>query len=486
MFSLSEPVGPYPVGATTFALPVRPPRVMGTAKVSAGQADGEHALQLEEVAFTLYYPTSPSAAKTHRKGMHWLMRPLSDIVRGYSHFTGIASYILWPLVVCFGARMKIPVHVNAPLLSPQSQAEDPESSSEIAGQGQAAPWPLVIFSHGLGGGRTTYSQICAHLASTGKVVIAMEHRDGTGPVCWPRSAKTGQHYAKLYISPDEVIWPPQHDIHNSSDSRFALRAEQLEFRRREIYFAYSAIRDLALKGERGALQTVDDTPLDWTHWTGGEWVRCDEKVSIIGHSFGGATVFSILSNTRPEEDNFPHIPVSHALALDPWLEPLTSPGPEPLAVEDPATKHPKLLVINAEGFTIWKDHFQRVLEVVPAWTGSNVFTIVGSQHVSFSDFPVMIPAPFGAASARPIMNTINTLAAAFLDDALQPALEKLPTRRMEIRHIPSNWWSKKGKRELVGNAGDVIVHLPGLPADTCGRTDAADDLQQVANGHAKL
>lgn len=37
-------------------------------------------------------------------------------------------------------------------------------------------FPVVVFSHGLGGMRTTYSGICCDLASHGYVVAAIEHR----------------------------------------------------------------------------------------------------------------------------------------------------------------------------------------------------------------------------------------------------------------------------------------------------------------------
>lgn len=62
---------------------------------------------------------------------------------------------------------KIPVYRNAPLLSPGNEKQ----------------WPLVLFSHGLGGSRTAYSQLCTEMAAAGKVVLAIEHRDGTAPAC---------------------------------------------------------------------------------------------------------------------------------------------------------------------------------------------------------------------------------------------------------------------------------------------------------------
>ena len=40
----------------------------------------------------------------------------------------------------------MPFYSNAPLLDPSKAKDD----------GEAPHWPLVIFSHGLGGGRTTY------------------------------------------------------------------------------------------------------------------------------------------------------------------------------------------------------------------------------------------------------------------------------------------------------------------------------------------
>lgn len=73
----------------------------------------------------------------------------------------------------------MPVIPLAPLAPP------PASSS-------TAKHPLVIFSHGLAGTRNTYSQYCSALAAKGYVVLAIEHRDGSGPaVLLPESSSGG-------------------------------------------------------------------------------------------------------------------------------------------------------------------------------------------------------------------------------------------------------------------------------------------------------
>lgn len=53
----------------------------------------------------------------------------------------------------------------------------PNSSLESV----SCQYPLVIFSHGLAGTRTAYSQYCSAIASEGYVVLAVEHHDGSGP-----------------------------------------------------------------------------------------------------------------------------------------------------------------------------------------------------------------------------------------------------------------------------------------------------------------
>jgi platelet-activating factor acetylhydrolase len=80
MLTLPEVSGKYPVGATTFAIPIttkdEASRTIGRAKLrpsSGGQPDAP-ALKLEEVAFTAYYPADTSSGRKLQKGVHWVQR----------------------------------------------------------------------------------------------------------------------------------------------------------------------------------------------------------------------------------------------------------------------------------------------------------------------------------------------------------------------------------------------------------------------------
>lgn len=39
-------------------------------------------------------------------------------------------------------------------------------------------WPLLVFSHGLGGGKHMYSQLTRYYAARGYVVLVLQHKDG--------------------------------------------------------------------------------------------------------------------------------------------------------------------------------------------------------------------------------------------------------------------------------------------------------------------
>ena len=67
--------------------------------------------------------------------------------------------------------------------------------------------------------------------------------------------------------------------------------DQLALRRFEVYSAYDTVKGLITKGDRGALETINDDSIDWDFLT--EKVDPD-SVQLVGHSFGGATLVCTL------------------------------------------------------------------------------------------------------------------------------------------------------------------------------------------------
>ncbi|PPQ64631.1 hypothetical protein CVT24_008368 [Panaeolus cyanescens] len=418
------------------------------------------ALHLEEVAFTAYYPADVN--KNSKKGVPWFIRPLKESLQGFAAYLGIRTWLLWPVIYFFGAFLKIPAYPNAPLLDPHKAGDE---FGDVPEQ-----WPLVIFSHGLAGGRTVYSQYCSRLAASGRIVLAVEHRDGSGTACMPRSwNQQGRS------EPRTVLYIKEADIHLDDSDKIdehpiPLRGHQLTFRRHEIYITYSAFSRLLRNDFDLELDTIDGSPFPKKSWIqtnvqGKPRVNFSSNIVLAGHSFGGCTVLSLLS-TSPLE-GYPALPVSQAVMLDPWLEPLPSPGPAPFSCQSdeqevtkvmssagdelkPLPIHPRMLVINSETFTIWKDHFARLQEVVAHWepNGGHIMTLVDSQHVSFSDFPIL--PIIHKRAARPILETIIKLSLGFLDDKLEETLEQVPTTPLEIKIV----------EDLMGMQACNLQNLP--------------------------
>lgn len=102
---LENPAGPYPVGATTFALPVRPTRVFGTATVPSPTGGLAPALQLEEVSFTAYYPVSRTVTESRRKKwLDWFPRYVLHCI-GF----GLVEHLSWQTTGTYCPRL-FPLH----------------------------------------------------------------------------------------------------------------------------------------------------------------------------------------------------------------------------------------------------------------------------------------------------------------------------------------------------------------------------------------
>ncbi|WVR09414.1 hypothetical protein IAU60_006481 [Kwoniella sp. DSM 27419] len=408
---------------------------------------GEPALQIGEVAYSVFYPTQASG---RGKGVSWVPEPFWGVVRGYERFlngktgqqSGIGLRFLAGTLGYIAGRIKIPVHPYHPILPPSS----------------AHRYPLVIFSHGLAGTRHTYSQFCAGLASEGYVVLSVEHRDGSGPaVCLPPAAGgDGAEESEVrvlhYIRQSDIKWPEGGDR-----SLTHFRTLQLEMRSREIYETYHSFRSLVGAGSdvphAGMLTSggVGKKELgkrdDWLADVRGK-VDVDD-LRLTGHSFGGGTVLHILQTPSPDPA-LPSLPVKQAIALDPWVEPIPLPSSSTKAHPD----MPPMLVINSVGFTEWSTHFKRLIGMIREAKGS-LLTIHGVGHQAFSDFPLLDPR--GHSNAKTLLNKIHDLSNAFLQ-------RQLATSDLVKDHKADNGDYEReagGKRLKKAADGEVVVHLLG-------------------------
>jgi platelet-activating factor acetylhydrolase len=90
-----------------------------------------------------------------------------------------------PLALLVAGLARLPAFLHAPLLR--------------ANKGKRR---LVVFSHGLAGSRTAYSQYCGELASRGYVVAAIEHRDGSGPSTFSHTVDGKKRLVPFYRETD--------------------------------------------------------------------------------------------------------------------------------------------------------------------------------------------------------------------------------------------------------------------------------------------
>ena len=150
--------------------------------------------------------------------------------------------------------------------------------------------------------------------------------------------------------------------------------------------------------------------------------------------------------------------------MDPWVEPLPSPGVSPYDMVDytGTSVSPPLLVINSEGYTVWKENFEPLQGILGMWnrgTGEQprLVTVVRSQHQSFSDFPLLFSFGKNAQQCLSFLDTFGRLALGFLGGSLDEALDSHAKATGKV----TTTTDKNGKAvsRLVGNAGEIVIHM---------------------------
>lgn len=161
------------------------------------------------------------------------------------------------------------------------------------------------------GNRVTYSQYCGELASHGYVVAAIEHRDGTA-ISSIVHAQDGTSRRQDYISPDDC------KISAAAGSgklpSLVMRSEQLQMRKAEIEHVMDELAKLTSDPE--SVKSLRPLPKDMSRWQNAI-STAKETTTLAGHSFGGATVITLLKSSLASR-------FSKGVALDPWMDPIAN------------------------------------------------------------------------------------------------------------------------------------------------------------------
>ena len=290
-------------------------------------------------------------------------------------------------------------------------------------------WPVMIFSHGLGGSRNSYSYIAGSLASHGIVVVCPEHRDGSAVMSFIRIPRDGGLFAKVRRSV-----PYRRITHEMSPDVYDTREAQLRIRLWELGLVHQAV--LAMDLGSGMTNLNTSTP-SLAHFVDKLHVHEPGSIIFAGHSFGAATTCQLLKCTyyadrpevasienplfRPAKDSAIRAQItekSATMLLDMWCLPLLAPNsavlfdlPLPVYTDVPSAPGGNgLLAVESETFFKWTEHLHikaRLLSADPSakvvspqsfqrpsginMSEPNFFYVANSAHLSQSDFGILFP-----------------------------------------------------------------------------------------------
>ena len=343
----------------------------------------------------------------------------------------------------------------------------------------------MVFSHGLGGSRNTYSQICGSVASHGVVVIAPEHRDGSCPTTFICDAEgTNSRFVRY-----------EHISHEPVPEVLYQRSAQLRIRMAELGFMY----DLLLKLESGKeLSNFSKTEDDGNGYqvlkslTGQLHVLESGKITWAGHSFGAASVaqfvksvfwgqpqaaeikdFKALYNPSRDQKLVSQItPTSPLILLDLWAFPAQDPQTSWLLDQElpcysvPEPKGSTVLAILSEGFYKWNANLVQSKKIIspkqPTSTEpAHVFYAQTSAHLSQSDFGVLFPwLTRLVLKAQDPDRLLRLNTRATMEVLRQAGIEVSRTSDIDMERTTPKDLSKEEKTELSFSDEDILSTTP--------------------------
>jgi platelet-activating factor acetylhydrolase len=380
--------GYYDVGTIDLEIPLDQPLQFSTTTITK---TNEPAFQIDTILCSIFYPSETDA--TASKPKHpCVPKPISIYGEGYARLahmdTSTAKHLFTLGVSMLVGGHRIRADVDVPLHGPAPDLEEkPTSTPDNAG---LPKFPVVVFSHGTASTRTGYSHFCGELASRGFVVVAIEHRDGSGPGSLVMNGNTAKDVPYL----NENMLSPR-------PTTPRLREMQLAMRQAEVAEAVKILRRIN-EGNGANVQYLNtrsegETLRGWKN-------RLDfTRMTIAGHSFGATLALQMLKG-GPTHD----LPFNGGIMLDPGK----ASGPLNTEISVP------ILVVHSQAWsskhTIFhgKPHFEVVKNLVQgvkdrvnaAW----FLTFKGTAHPSITDAPVINPKALSWVSGT-TMNGCNAI-----------------------------------------------------------------------------
>lgn len=145
--------------------------------------------------------------------------------------------------------------------------------------GTEKPMPVVIFSHGLGAMRSSYSILLTELASNGYFVAAVEHKDG--------SASSTQN--------TDGSWTFNRSI-KEGESEYDVRNDQVNQRVRECESTFHLLSKVLKEANLDLFHP--QPPSNFIESVRAARLDLDRNCFISGHSFGGATALKSIITSK--------------------------------------------------------------------------------------------------------------------------------------------------------------------------------------------
>ncbi|KAL9008175.1 MAG: hypothetical protein Q9173_006673 [Seirophora scorigena] len=436
--------GPYQVGSTDVEIP--------TSELPSPSSSPDSSVST--VNFRIFYPSESSVK--HPSSVYWLPDPQQEYLGAYVRFLGashrLSAFLRNLPFLRILAYTTIPAVQNAKLLQAPTKTRR---------------WPVMVFSHGLGGTKNAYSHLLGSLSSHGVVVIAPEHRDGTAPLSCIHE-KRGS--------------PPRHVEYKSISHRQSpevedARDEQLKIRLWEFGLVHEAL----LKIDRGepltnllSEESADPTGYLATFASSLD-VHTAGSITWAGHSFGAASIVQFVKSVfyhRVQSASPSHrllfepssssqlvhqiTASSPVCLLDLWCLPLLSKHTRwlhdlPLPSYSPEGLGGRnVIAILSEAFFKWGNNLAELKRTISedpsldtalnkSHPAPHIFYPVSSAHLSQSDFGILFPwLTKKALKAQDPARTLRLNTRAILEVMRRNGIEVAKTSSVDMEEATSD------------------------------------------------